>query len=410
MEDLKFNIIDLLDRNQNIIKNEEVFNPNYVPEHFLHRKKELTLLADHFRSILIEKKHYVGKQVLVQGSVGLGKTAIVKYFGMKLAEYCNSNKDRNIPNVLYFHINCRRLRSWNMILNSILRRLIPAFPIRGFSTDELLAFLSNILEERNQYLLLCLDEIDSLISKSKNQDVLYSLIRQHEGSIGFQSFQISLILISRNGFFLKNLDRTVYSSLSNNVITFQPYTIQQLVDILMFRAERGFHENAYTPEIIERIATIANEKADTRFAIELLWKSAKIAEESDANQISIDHIRQMQSKISLIESAIITELPPQHKYIIYALCSLLNDTQQKAITSKELREKYEEICLNKQVTPRKNTQFWNYLQQLINLKLIKQEVRNRHVGNKSAGRISLYSTLDISPENVVSLLEKTEEC
>jgi len=405
MENIEYNIADLLKQNQFIVKNEDVFSSNYVPEHFFHRKEELRLLTNHFRSIIYRNSLHTGKQIIIHGSVGLGKTAVVKKFGRALENFCKNNSDEKITNIIYFHINCRCQRSWHLILTSILRSLVPAFPVRGFSTNELLTFLNTFLEEKQQNILICLDEIDYLVSELKEQDVLYSMIRQNEGADNHQYAQISLILITRNISFLKYLDRTVLSSLSNKLLSFKPYTLLQLIDILKDRARKGLHDDTYTNDIIKGIASIAFEQSDTRYAIELLWRSAKMAEECGAKQIEFNHVRKAQITVTPFKRSLITELSIQQKCILLALSLLIiKEPERASILSKALKQKYEEVCLDKHVLPRKNTQFWNYLQQLINLKLIKKEVKNIHQDNKSLGRISYISTLEIPAKDIIEAL------
>ena len=91
MDEPKFDLFRLFDQKNNLIKDESVFEPNFIPESLLHREKELELLANYFKSILSDSSSTYGKQILIQGSVGLGKTAVVRKFGETLEEYCENN-------------------------------------------------------------------------------------------------------------------------------------------------------------------------------------------------------------------------------------------------------------------------------------------------------------------------------
>ena len=378
-----------------------------MPENLVHREDEISIVANHFKSIVSKSAKISGKQIIIQGPVGVGKTVVAKHFGLTLEKYCLSSSDKNIAKILYFHMNCRRQRSWYLILTSILRQLVPAFPVRGFSVDELLTYLAHIITERNQGLLICLDEIDYLLSESKGVDALYSLIRHHEGSDHRNQAQISLICVTRNPHFQNLLDPALLSSLSQCVILFDPYTIDQLFDILFQRAKQGLYESTYSKGIIKAIASLAFNSGDARYAIELLWRSAKVAEQENSSTINFEHIRMAQVSVFPINQSIIMELPLQLKRVLLALATLLNSKKHSAyVTSSELREKYNEICKKANDRPRKQTQFWNYLQQLTKQGLIELEVQNRHKNGKSAGRRTLIGISDLPVSELLFLLEQ----
>ncbi|UCG03722.1 MAG: AAA family ATPase, partial [Candidatus Heimdallarchaeota archaeon] len=342
----KFDITEFFAKKPNIIKDDSVFEPSFIPENLVHRDTEISLLANHFKSIVSRSTKLSGKQVIIQGPVGIGKTVVAKHFGHTLEKYCQSSSDLNITKIMYFHLNCRRQRSWYLILTSILRLLVPAFPVRGFSVDELLTYLSHIITERNQGLLICLDEIDYLLSEPKGIDVLYSLIRHHEGIDQNRQAQISLICVTRNPHFQKMLDSALISSFSQRVIVFEPYSTEELFDILFQRANKGLFENAYTEEIIRMIASLAYKNGDARYAIELLWRSAKVAEQEESSIINFEHVRKAQVSVFPINQSIITDLPSQLKTVLFALASLLNSQKNTGhVTSGDLRKKYNEICI-----------------------------------------------------------------
>ncbi len=406
MDQPNFDLAKFFDRKNEIFKDEKVFEASFIPENLIHRERELELLANHFKSIIFKKSSISGKQIIIQGSVGLGKTTLVTKFGITLEKYCREKAHPNIVSVIFFHMNCRRQRSWHLILTSILSKLIPVFPVRGFSTDELLFYLIRILEERKQSLLLCLDEIDYLISNSKDQDVLYSLIRHYEEPNREEDAKISLILVTRNPIFQNLLDPALRSSLSQKNIQFKPYTRIQLFDILQNRAKTGLFREAYSTDILKAMSSLAYEHGDARYAIELLWRAAKVAERERAQRIEFEHMRKAQVSVFPVNQTIISELPPQLKTVLLALASLLHNLKNRAyVTSNEVHEKYTEICKQSNTKPRKQTRFWSYLQELSKHGLIELKVKNQHRNGKSAGRVTLIGIPDLPINDLLSLLE-----
>ncbi len=388
-----------------IFKREEVFEPSYIPTSLIHREEELTNLARYFRPILQRNKETPGKFIIIYGSVGSGKTVVVKKFGATLEKYSEENKDGSVAKIVFFHLNCRRERSWNILLTSILRQMIPAFPLRGYSASELIEYLGTVIRERNLRLLLCLDEIDFLLSQTKGRDILYSLIRNHESIQVSPRESISLILITRNPNFRFYLDNALFSSLSKRMLDFPPYSQSQLQNILEARAKAGLKAHSYSFEVLNVIAAIASVASDARFAIELLWRAAKIAEGRSSTEILYEHIRAAQVSIFPIKQSFITDIPQHQQLVLLALASLLQEKKdQRFVFSKEIQKKYAQICRGRGVKPRKTTQFWLYLQELNKHGFLQLKVINRHEDGVSLGRMAKVSINDLPVDELTTLL------
>ena len=407
MTNSNYKLFESLKHSSQIFQNEEVFDPAFIPECLLHRETELETLVQHFKPIINKTPAALGTHVIIQGSVGLGKTTIVKQFGSTLEQYCREKHQEDLAQILFFHLNCRRLRSWNILFTTILRQLVPAFPVRGFSAAELLTYMCSIMKERNQKLLLCLDEIDYLVSKAKGQDILYALIRNYEGNMQENNSPLSLILITRSRQLFTYLDSALYSSLSKRMIIFHPYNATQLYDILLARAKQGLNISTYSNEILKEIAVIAHSSGDARYALELLWRAAKVAESEHSREIFFEHVRKAQVSSFPIKQSLITDLPLHQKIVLFSIASILkrqNDTMYAL--SADVKRKYEKSCQNTGVSPRKQTQFWVYLQELHKIGLIKLEIINRHKKGKSLGRTGKVSISDLPVNELVEYLQK----
>ncbi|MFW9855574.1 MAG: Cdc6/Cdc18 family protein [Candidatus Thorarchaeota archaeon] len=382
MENTRHGLYQFLGKKEGILKDEQVFEANYIPDRLIHRDVELQNLATHFSSILYKEKHNFAKHAIIEGPVGVGKTVAAQNIGLVIETFSREEKAQKVTSIRFFHLNCRRLKSWYLLLTSLLRHLVPAFPIRGFSTSELISYLSTILEEKKIGMLLCLDEVDYVLGKPYGLDVLYSLIRGHENS---QNPQISMIIITRNPNFLSILDPALRSSLSHSMIRFGPYTINQMYDILKARAKIGFHPGTIGRDVLYQIASMAVTE-DTRYAIELLWRSAKIAEQEHSRHIIPDHVMRAENKVYSSDPRNYNDLSGQQKLVLSALNSLLAGNSPGYVTTRDLWKKYEDLCIEKRIKPRKQTQFWHYLKDLCNRGIITFEVQNRHLDGKSVGR------------------------
>jgi len=402
MKNSKFEISHYFKDKSNIFLDESIFSPSYIPDVLIHREDKLRQLTNHFKSIFTLNSPPSGKNIIIQGSVGLGKTVVVKKFGKAVETFCRTSSSHPLMKIIYFHINCRRQRTWYLALTSILRHFIQAFPPRGYSTDELIQLLARILKERNLHLLLCLDEIDHLVTDKKSQDELYSLTRGYEEDLNNNKSQISLILITREPNFLLFLDSVLQSSLSQSTMFFSKYSEQQLYEILIDRANSGLKSATYTEEVIQMISLLTYKVGDVRYAIELLWRSAKLAESELSSSIQFEHVRKSHSTIVPIKKSIITDLPIHQQTILIALAILLVNNKSKShINTKELKEKYCEICKRNGLKPRRQTQFWDYLQNLSALGLITLTVQNQHKEGKSFGRTTFIGIHSFSAEQLV---------
>ncbi|MHA1978405.1 MAG: Cdc6/Cdc18 family protein [Candidatus Hodarchaeales archaeon] len=402
-----FKLFESLNQPSQIFQNEEVFEPSFIPECLLHRETELETLVQHFKPILNKSPTVLGTHAIIQGSVGLGKTTIVKQFGSTLETYCRTHQHEGISQILFFHLNCRRQRSWSILFTTVLRQLVAAFPVRGFSAAELLTYIGSIMTERKQKLLLCLDEIDYLIAKAKGQDILYALIRNNEGNMLESNFPLSLVLITRSPHLYTYLDSALYSSLSKRMIVFHPYSTIQLYDILLARAKRGLNNSTYSNEILKEIAEIAHTSGDARYALELLWRAAKVSEGEHANEILFEHVRKAQVSSFPIKQSLITDLPLHQKYVLFSIASILKQqTDTMYALTADIKRKYEGLCHNKGLRPRKQTQFWVYLQELHKIGLIRLKVINRHKQGKSLGRTGRVSISDFPVNELFQLLQQ----
>ena len=106
----------------------------------------------------------------------------------------------------------------------------------GEATDRVL----NFIQRKKLNLVLVIDEIDSLVARS-GDDILYNFTRANQRMKG--GF-ITLIGISNSLTFKDKLIQRVRSSLSEEELVFNPYTVDQLRQILQERAKLSFNEGA----------------------------------------------------------------------------------------------------------------------------------------------------------------------
>ena len=68
-----------------IFKAEEKLSPDYIPSRLPHRDNELRLLRTFFSGVISGSAN-ISTRVIITGSVGTGKSALVKLFGTRAVE------------------------------------------------------------------------------------------------------------------------------------------------------------------------------------------------------------------------------------------------------------------------------------------------------------------------------------
>jgi cell division control protein 6 len=368
-------------------------------------------LVSYFKSIITSPTNS-SRKVVLYGPVGTGKTVISNAFGKDLADYLKRIRNVGDPTFRYFHINCRKTKTPHLILTTIIRHLVSGFPIRGFGVDELLRMFTLLLYEQNLVVFLVLDEIDYLLPEERT-DFLYALSRLEESPIVREEYgylenkvesRLNLLTITRDKNFRYYLDTSTASSLGQNFITFKPYTRYQLFDILSVRAKLGLQEGSYSDEILDTISGLAEENGDARFAIELLWRTAKIVDQEAQDKLTGEHIRKAVIAVMPIEKSIIEDLNTHQKLVLLSITRLLSNNKQPYVTTPEVKNEYERVCEEAGTHPRRQTQVWAYLKDLSRLGVIQQEVENRHHDGRSLGRIATIRIRDIPTDEILNSL------
>lgn len=386
--------MDFEDSTGNIIKNQEKLSFDFVPDELPNREEEMQKLFGLYRGIVSSN---VSQNVFLYGPVGTGKTVTAKRFCMDFEGWAEK-RDQNID---YVFVNCRKRKNSSSAMWKVVHHFDKGFPDRGFSVEEMMKIVKEKVEERNLHLFVVLDEVDSLLQK-EGSDLIYLLSRFDEENLSPEG-NISLMLISQKNVF-ELLEESARSSFKrSNRIRFPKYTSDDLFPILRDRVDMAFYPGALNDDEIHLISDIAGKggdgNGDARFGIELLEKSALIAEMNGKNEISTEDIRTAKGEIDpYFTESKLKNLNEQEKLILLASARKLKD-QTYTITG-EIEELYEILCEEYKMDKLGHTQFWKYLKSLSNEGLL---------GTKTVsdgdGRTTKVSLSDITAEKLEEKLE-----
>lgn len=317
------NIFEKKGQLHDIFKDERFLYPEFLPEKLPHRDSEIDSLVFALKPVLAGKKP---ENVFVTGKSGTGKTVTIKFVLNELHEYSDRAKS--------LYINCFEFNTRHAVLSAVTNFLGMAVPRRGIATDEVYSRLLSALNNIDFTPIIVLDEVDQLFSDNDASRLFYDVLRVVEH--GKNSF--GLIFVSNDSAFLSKLDLRVKSSLGQETIAFNPYTPQQLKDILHERCQYAFHSNVLENEVINVAAGhAAKSNGDARIAIDCLLKAGREAERENALKVSVGHLKKA---FLMVDSAplkkAISFLNETEKIVL----KILAESGENEIISGKLYEKY----------------------------------------------------------------------
>lgn len=377
---------------ESVFKDQSKLSPDYVPESLVHRDEEFRKLSRLFKPVL---KDNVSQRVLITGSVGVGKTALSTKFGQ---EFETAAKKRGLSHD-YVHVNCRKNGTPHLVLRKIAERYLPRLPRRGFAHQELLEEVVRLLESKDAYLTIALDELDFFV-RQNGTDLLYSLTRIDE-ELNAPN-RLSLIAISRTQNFARLLDEATRSTFMHNRIDLDKYNASQLADILKYRIKVAFVSGAVREGCVDLISEVASRRGDARFALELLWLAGRAADEEGSEEVSSEHARKAKAQIHPgIRREVLEDLGHHERLLLLAGARRLKISDRSYVLTGELEEAYKVVCEEYSEEPYKHTKIWELLKKMSDLGLID----TRTSGKNHRGLSQQISVSDAP----VSMLEEELE-
>ena len=353
-----------------MFRDETKLDINYVPRRLPHREHEIGLLRE-FLGFALQSPGRMAQRVMITGDVGTGKTALSQRFG---ADISHEASTRGIK-LRYIHVNCREYSgSLFLILQHVVSVFHPNFPKRGYSAEELLRTLMQILDEENAYIILSLDEFESLVGR-EGSEAVYKLTRLQETRQN-KPQRLSLMCTLRNLDAVKQLDASTRSTLQSNIISLDRYAKQQLVDILNDRVSLAFEPLAVPEGTVALIAELAfSESGNARFGIELLWRAGKYADAENFETVTPECVREAVSSIfPAMRRDDLATLGVHEKLFLLAIARIFKENQVANVSLSEAEQTYTVVCEEFDASPISHTQLWKYLKDFSNLGIVETQV------------------------------------
>lgn len=266
---------DMLKDNETIFKEEIALDLDFTPPIIKFRENEQQYISICIKPLFQNRN---GKNVIITGAPGIGKTVAVKF----ILEELKKETDAIIP----IYINCWKKDTPHKIALEICQHINYRFT-QNKDTSTLLNDVFKILNKKSAVIVL--DEIDKLL----DFNILYSILED--------LYRKTLVLITNNKTFLSELDQRIKSRLTAELLEFKPYNFDETSNILKQRTEFAFFPDVLSVEAFSLISQKTFEKKDIRTGIHLLKESGNIAESESSKKILEKHANLAISKLKDME-------------------------------------------------------------------------------------------------------------
>ncbi|MEM4260630.1 MAG: AAA family ATPase [Candidatus Woesearchaeota archaeon] len=258
---------DVLKNNETLFKNEIALDYSFIPKLIPYREKEQHHLANCMKPVLAGRN---GRNVLIHGPPGIGKTAACRHLLRELEE-----SDEFSEKVYLFYINC-----WQK--NTTYKVILDMCDIVGYvftqnkKGDELFKIIANIINKKGA--IFVFDEID----KAEDTDFLYMILED--------IYKKSIFLITNYKSWLLELDDRIKSRLIPELLEFRQYNENETSGILRERIQYAFIDNIWNDDALSVVVKKAFELKDIRSGLFLIKESALVAEEKGSRKIKKEHV------------------------------------------------------------------------------------------------------------------------
>ncbi|MBT3463455.1 AAA family ATPase [archaeon] len=292
---------NILKDNESLFRDSVALDYDYIPKLIPYREYEQRYIANCIKPLFAKRN---GKNVLVHGSPGIGKTVAIKHLFNELEE----ETDDIVP----IYINCWQKNTSFKINLDICEQLGYKFT-HNKKTDDLFDIIKDILNKKSA--VFCFDEID----KVEDLSFLYMILEK--------IYRKTIILITNFKIWAVNLDTRLKSRLTLEDINFKKYNHTEIKGILKNRLQYAFVSNVWEDDAFNIAAKKTAEIEDIRSGLYILKESGNCAEEVSSKKITIEHVNKAIEKLSDFSIKDKTELKEDEQEIL----ELIKENSEKKI-------------------------------------------------------------------------------
>lgn len=330
-----------VNEDSSIIVDHDLLRESYIPDKLQGRETQHSELM-YCLSPIIKKRKPI--HAWLYGAPGTGKTATAIHTLGPLEE-------QNVLKAIV--VNCWEKHTFYEILDEMVSglKILGAVEHRtSFRLEKLRSYL------KDKPLVMVLDEIDR-IRPNERSSILYNL----DGI-----FNAGLVCISDSTHALNELEERVRSRLNPHTVFFPRYSCNDLLGILVDRAQVSLLDGSWSRAVLRKIASMA--QGDARVAIRMLCRAALLADHHRIEKITAAGLRkQLEAARKAKKNNMLDHLTRDHR-ILYEIVK-----QNQRILSGDLWQKYSQRCERIKRKPLAPRTFSEYCNRLVDTGLICSE-------------------------------------
>ncbi|MBI3032520.1 AAA family ATPase [Candidatus Woesearchaeota archaeon] len=262
---------NMLKEGESLFKNEVALDFSFQPKLLPYREKEQRQIAADIKP-LFQKLN--GRNALIYGKPGIGKTVAIKHVFKELEEQSEE--------VLSIYINCWQKNTSYKIVLDICDQIGYKFT-QNKKTEELWKIVQERLNKTS--VALALDEVDKL----EEYDFIYIFLED--------IYRKSIFLISNYKEWFINLDNRIKSRLNAEILEFNPYNYEETKGILEQRRDFAFVSNIWDDDAFRLVVEASFAVKDIRTGLHLMRESGLLAEDASAKKITLEEVKKALQKL-----------------------------------------------------------------------------------------------------------------
>lgn len=324
----------LLNWDETLFRDPEVFDPDFVPEQFNFREAQMQELAFQLRPGLRGARPL---NTVCRGPPGTGKTTTVR----KLFAEVEETTKTLVP----VYVNCQIDNTSFGILSEVYNQISGHLPRASrTSTKQVIDGVARVLERDQKVLVVALDDANYLLYENELNRVLYSLLRTHEVYPGTK-IGVIVILSDLTIHLAERLDARAQSIFRPGEVYFSPYSSDEVRVILDERARQGFYPGVLSGEQLDLVVEQTMKGGDLRVGIDLLKRAGIAAEMDGRRRIEDQDVRRAYTASRFLHlDAVIRTLDADERGVLDHLARA--SAERDEITSGELFDEiHEELGL-----------------------------------------------------------------
>ncbi len=268
---------DILLDEETLFRNGKVLTPGYVPENIQHRDEQLKALSYALKPGL---RGLNPINTLVYGPPGTGKTTIIKH----LFDQANEASGK----IVTVYINCEDANTRFAVFARIHEMLFGTSPPdTGKPIESVKEKIFSKLLKEDKGLIVALDELDQLFIKKNVDKILVDLLKAHT-TYGFDRVGVFGAMIDER--FMAKLDDKTRSVFNPERVFFEPYTRDELFEILSERVKHAYYQGVVSRKVLDYMVDRTFSLGDLRIGIDLLRRSGLVAERDAKREITVKQV------------------------------------------------------------------------------------------------------------------------